>query len=101
MTPLDNHQRYIKLVSKGLIDRLDDVMGGTLRTRTYKNKIAKMLCVYYKFLEAKGGIEIDLCYRRLRYYADTSKRDSLQQTLQDGKKLHKVLYFSYIEQANM
>ena len=81
----------MELVSEGLRDRLDDVMDGTLRTRTYRNKVAKMICVYSKFLEAKGGIEIDLCYRRLRYYADTSTRNSLQQTLQDGKVLFNVL----------
>jgi hypothetical protein len=91
VTPEDNHKQYNNLVSEELVCKLDDVLGGRFRTRTYKNKTAKMICIYFKFLEAKGDIEIDVCYRRLRYYADTSKRGSLQQTLQDGKALFKVL----------
>jgi hypothetical protein len=87
----DNHKRYNKFVSEELVSKLDDVLGGKFRTRTYKNKTSRMICVLYKFLEAKGDIEIDLCYRRLRYYANTSRRGSLQQTLQDGKKLFNIL----------
>ena len=88
VTPEDNHQQYKKLVTEELVDKLDDVMGGRLRTRTYKNKVAKMLCVYHKFLEAKGEVDIDICWRRLTYYANTSYRRGLQATLRVGKRLY-------------
>jgi hypothetical protein len=91
VTREDNHNQYSKLVSERLVNRLDDVLGGKFKTRTYKNKTAKIICIFNKFLEAKGDIEIDVLYRRLRYYADTSSRGSLQQTLQDGKALFKIL----------
>ena len=91
VTPEDNHKQYKKLVTEELVDRIDGVMDGRLRTRTYKNKVAKMLCVYHKFLKAKGDIDIDVCYRRLRYYADTGTRVSLQQTLKDGKRAFSAL----------
>ena len=91
VTTEDNHIRYKKLVTEELVNKLDAVMQGALRTRTYKNKTAKMICVYHKFLEAQGDVDIDVCYRRLRYYAKTSKRDSLQETLQEGKNLYNVL----------
>ena len=91
VTPKDNHKQYKKLVTEELVNRLDGVIDGRLRTRTYKNKVAKMLCVYHKFLEAQGDVDIDVCYRRLKYYADSSQRDSLQQTLQDGKQLYRVI----------
>lgn len=91
VTEIDNHSQYKKLASESLVNKLDDVLGGRVRTRTYKNKVAKMICVYHKFREAKGDIEIDVLYRRLRYYGDTSTRSSLQQTLQDGKKIYNIL----------
>ena len=47
------------------MDHLDNAMGGRLKTCTYKNKVAKMIFVYRKFLEAKGDVYIDICYRRL------------------------------------
>ena len=62
VTPKDNHKQYKKLVTEELVDELNDVMTGRLRTRTYKNKVAKMICVYHKFFEAKGDIDIDICY---------------------------------------
>lgn len=86
VTSEDNHRQYDYLVSEELVVRLNNVLDGKFRTRTYKNKTAKMICVLHKFLETKGDIDIDVCYRRLRYYANTSTRGSLQQTLQDGKK---------------
>lgn len=85
VTPEDNYQQYKKLASEELVGKLDAVLDGRFRTRTYKNKVANIICVLHKFLEAKGDIEIDVCYRRLRYYADTSTRSSLQQTLKEGK----------------
>jgi len=91
VTTEDNHKQYNKLLSERLLNKLDDVLGGRFKTRTYKNKTAKMICIVYKFLEAKGDIDIDVCYRRLRYYSDTAKRGSLQQTLQDGKQLFNIL----------
>lgn len=53
-----------------------------------------MLCVMDKFLKAQGEIEADVAYRRLRYYADTSRREGLQETLQKGKKILDFLFLS-------
>ena len=91
VTPEDNHQQYKKLVTEELVDRLNDVMDGKIKTRTYKNKVAKMICVYYKFLELEGNIDIDVCWRRLTYYANTSNRTGLQATLQAGKRLYLII----------
>lgn len=97
VTKEDNHQQYNYLVSDGLVQKIDNALNGNFKTRTYANKTAKIICIFNKFMEAKGDIEIDVCYRRLRYYANTSTRGSLQQTLQDGKKvfdiLNRYLYF--------
>lgn len=67
-------------------------MDGKFKTRTYKAKTAKILCVMDKFFKANGIIEPDVAYRRLRYYANTSQRDSLQATLQKGKRIFEFLF---------
>jgi len=59
---------------------------------TYKNKTAKMINIMIKYIDTGGDIETDVAYRRLRYYDLTSKRDSLQMKLQNGKKLFDILF---------
>ena len=88
----DEHKQYLPLVTEHLTAQIDYVMNHKFKTRTYKNKTAKMICIMKKYLEAGGDIEPDVCYRRLRYYALTSKRDSLQMTLQRGKRLFDILF---------
>lgn len=90
----DEYKKYYPQITEFIVNQIDIVLEGKFKTRRYKSKTAKMLCVMDKFLKAKGDIEPDVAYRRLRYYANTSKRDSLQQTLQTGKKLFNIL-FSY------
>ncbi|MDB2562190.1 hypothetical protein N9X61_01150 [Sulfurimonas sp.] len=90
VTPEDNHIQYKNLVTDKLVEQIDRVMNGKFKTRTYKNKLCKMICVYHKFLALEGEIEVDVCYRRLRYYANTMNRSSLQQALQEGKKIYRI-----------
>ena len=91
----DEHKKYLPLVTDYLVSQIDYAMNHKFKTRTYKNKTAKLIYIMKKYLEANGDIEPDVCYRRLRYYALTSKRDSLQMTLTSGKKLFNIL-FSYL-----
>jgi len=91
----DNHRQYDYLVNDNLVSQINYVMNRNFKSRTYKNKTAKMICVMMKYLEAKGNIEPDVAYRRLRYYALTERRDSLQKTLQTGKKLFRILFRSF------
>jgi hypothetical protein len=88
----DEYKKYYPQVTNELVNQINIIMDGKFKTRTYKAKTAKMLCAIDKFFKAQGEIETDVAYRRLRYYADTSKRDSLQRTLQSGKKLFDFLF---------
>ena len=93
--PIHNHRQYDYLITDNLVKQLDYVMNYRFNTRAYKNKTSKLICIMLLHIEAGGDIEPQLTYRRLRYYADTSRRDSLQKTLQKGKKLFDIL-FSYL-----
>lgn len=83
----DEYKKYYPLVTDEIVNQINIIMNGKFKTRCFKSKTAKMLCVMDKFLKAQGEIEADVVYRRLRYYADTSRRDGLQETLQKGKKI--------------
>ena len=86
----DEYKKFYPLVTDYIVNQINIALDGKFKTRCYKSKTAKMLCVMDKFIKAKGDIEPDVAYRRLRYYANTSKRDSLQMTLQKGKKLFDI-----------
>lgn len=88
----DEYKKFYPQVTDFIVNQINIIMEGKFKTRTYKAKTAKILCVMDKFLKANGEIESDVAYRRLRYYADTSKRDSLQMTLQKGKKMFDFLF---------
>jgi hypothetical protein len=92
----NEHKQYLQLVTENLVDKIDYAMSHKFKTRCYKNKTAKMICIMKQYLESDGDIEPDVCYRRLRYYALTSRRDSLQKTLQVGLKLFKTI-FNYLK----
>lgn len=94
---IDNeYKQYYPLVNHFIVKQIDIVMNGRFKTRTYKAKTAKLLCVMQKFIDAQGDIEPDVAYRRLRYYSDTFKRDSLQMTLKKGKMIFDIL-FRYLQ----
>ena len=86
------YEKFYPKVNNFIVNQINIVLDGRFKTRTYKAKTAKMLCIMDKFIKANGDIEPDVAYRRLRYYGDTSRRDSLQQTLQKGKKLFNILF---------
>lgn len=88
----DDHRQYDHLITDYLVGQINYVMNGKFKTRTHINKTAKMICIMMKYIEEKGRIEPDVAYRRLRYYALTERRDSLQKTLQMGKKLFHILF---------
>lgn len=88
----DEWKKFYPKVSDYIVNKINFIMDGKFKTRCYRSKTAKMLWVMDEFLKAKGEIEPDVAYRRLRYYADTSKRDSLQMTLQKGKKIFDFLF---------
>ena len=93
------YKKYYHLVTDSLVNQINVIMDTQFKTRTYKAKTAKMIGVMKKYIEAEGSIEPDVAYRRLRYYALTERRDSLQKTLQTGKKLFNVL-FIYLVHSN-
>ena len=88
----DDYKQYYHLATDTLVSQLDHVMNGRFKTRTYKHKTAKMIVVMMKYLETSGSIDPQVAYRRLRYHALTERRDSLQKTLQAGKKLFDILF---------
>lgn len=45
-----------------------------------------------KYLDSGGDIDPQVAMRRLRYHALTESSDSLQKTLQVGKKLFDILF---------
>lgn len=91
----DEYKKYYPLVTDALINQIDVIMSDKFKTRCFKAKTAKMLCVMDKYIKANEGIEVDVVYRRLRYYANTSRRDGLQMTLQKGKKIFDFLPFCH------
>lgn len=88
-------KKFYPFVTEHLVNQIDFIMNSKFKTKRYKAKTAKLLYVMDKYIKANGDIYPDVCYRRLRYYANTSKRDSLQRTLQKGKKIFDILFRCY------
>ncbi|KAB7887139.1 hypothetical protein [Poseidonibacter ostreae] len=83
----DEWKKFYPLVTEHLVNQIDLIMNGKFKTKRYKAKTAKLLYIMDKYIKANGDIYSDVCYRRLRYYADSSSRDNLQLTLKIGKKI--------------
>ncbi|WP_421716549.1 hypothetical protein [Arcobacter arenosus] len=91
----DEWKRFYPYVTNYIVNEIDAIMEGRFKTKRYKAKMAKLLYIMDKYIKANGDIYPDVCYRRLRYYAD-NKRDGLQKTLQKGKKIFsKLLYYKF------